>query len=78
MKLTRDHSDGALAVSVSCLTCGRMVRLADALVDLDGPAFEAYYHDNGRCLTGAPAVVTCNRKDCRLNDVVHSPEDELL
>lgn len=38
-----DDSAGAHAVSVPCYVCGRMVRLCDALCDLDGPAFEAYY-----------------------------------
>ena len=43
MRLAKDHSAGARAVSVPCIVDGRMVRLADAVSDLDGPAFKAYY-----------------------------------
>ena len=42
--LVVDHSAGASAVSVPCLACGRMVRLVDAQIDTNGPAFRAYYH----------------------------------
>ena len=44
--MTRAYSDqsaGAHAVSVSCLKCRRRIQLSSAIVDLDGPAFEAYY-----------------------------------
>jgi hypothetical protein len=44
MRLIQDHSFGAAAVSVPCFKCGRMVRMVDTLIDLDGPAFQAYYH----------------------------------
>jgi len=57
MRITRDDSAGARAVYVSCYTCGARRLLADMDIDLDGPAFQAYfcaygpgrYHqDNGR------------------------------
>ena len=44
MNLIQDKNPGAYAVSVQCLTCGKMLRLADALIDTEGPAFQAYYH----------------------------------
>ena len=43
MRFVQDTSVAAYAVSVQCLKCGRMVRLAAAKADLDGPAFRAYY-----------------------------------
>lgn len=63
MKLTRDLSAGARAVHVQCLTCYRMVRLSDAILDRDGPAFRAYYHDNGACLP----LTADQRADLRQN-----------
>jgi hypothetical protein len=45
-KYVRDMSAGAQAVSVPCLECGRMVRLSAALIDPNGPAFRAYYHED--------------------------------
>lgn len=45
----QDRSPGAFAVSVTCLHCGRMLRLADALIDPTGPAFKAYYHESPPC-----------------------------
>lgn len=45
MRIVYDHSPGAYAVSVPCLACGKMVRLADAAIDAHGPAFRAYYHE---------------------------------
>jgi hypothetical protein len=45
VRLTEDKNPGAYAVSVQCLRCGKMLRLADARIDLDGPAFRAYYHE---------------------------------
>lgn len=44
MNIVRDTSRNAEVVSVPCLVCGRMLRLADAWIDTDGPAFRAYYH----------------------------------
>jgi len=29
---------------VTCMECGEKLPLAEALADLDGPAFRAYYH----------------------------------
>lgn len=48
-RFVRDTNPGAYAVRVPCLTCGRMLLLADAVIDLDGPAFQAYYHDTAEC-----------------------------
>ena len=58
MTLVYDHNPGAYAVKVPCLTCGGTVRLADAVIDRDGPAFRAYY-----CETCKPAgsVTRCSR-----------------
>jgi len=44
MNLTQDKSLAAYAVRVPCLACGAMLKLADAFIDKDGPAFRAYYH----------------------------------
>jgi len=38
-----DNSAGAHAVQVSCYRCGARIWLHQALADLDGPAFQAYY-----------------------------------
>jgi hypothetical protein len=43
-KLVRDRNPGAHEVRVLCLACGHWLYLSEALIDLDGPAFEAYYH----------------------------------
>lgn len=38
-------TDTTLAdLQVCCAKCGRMVAYQEAFVDLDGPAFQAYYH----------------------------------
>ena len=42
-KLVRDLSLGASAVDVSCMHCGKRVRLNTCIMVLNGPAFEAYY-----------------------------------
>lgn len=42
MRAFADHSFGARAVSVPCIDCGRMHRLVDSTMDLDGEAFKAY------------------------------------
>lgn len=61
MRLAQDHSPGAYAVSVPCMACGKMHRLADSTMDLDGPAFRAYY-----CPDHAPKgeVAPCTRLGC--------------
>lgn len=64
MKLAKDHSIGAHAVSVPCYKCGSMLRLSDAVMDLDGPAFEAYYH--ATCLDVDTTDVQCPARDCRI------------
>ena len=43
-RYTVDHSAGAHAVWVPCSVCGRVLRLSDSLIDVDGPAFQAHYH----------------------------------
>ena len=43
MNLCYDHSHGAANVRVHCLNCDRGVWMADAIIDLDGPQFQAYY-----------------------------------
>ena len=42
---TRDTSIGASNVSVKCLRCGHMARLNRVVIDREGPAFAAYYHE---------------------------------
>lgn len=39
-------------ISVQCAGCFRMVPIKECLIDLDGPAFKAYYHT--RCLVELP------------------------
>lgn len=41
-RFIRDHSH--TNVGVYCLACGKHVWLHDAIVDIEGPAFKAYYH----------------------------------
>lgn len=66
MKLVRDHSAGAYAVSVPCIKCGKMVRLSDAVIDRDGPAFKAYYHDTPECRpAGTPAAEGIAERDSK-------------
>ena len=60
-KLVQDHSDGAYAVSIVCFECGRSLRLADAIIDSEGPAFRAYYCAD--CVPAGP-VNRCNRPGC--------------
>jgi hypothetical protein len=31
-------------IKVACFKCGLMLPYREAMVDLDGPAFQAYYH----------------------------------
>lgn len=61
MRLQADHSDGAYAVRVPCLVCGRLTCLADVTIDRDGPAFRAYY-----CAEHTPSgtVRPCDRSGC--------------
>jgi hypothetical protein len=56
--LVKDFSSGARAVRVQCLACGKMVQLSDAVIDKDGPAFMAYYHDAEPCRPEGPVRVT--------------------
>ena len=45
MILSRNISESAKTVSVQCCACLKMVRLSDALFDLNGTPFHAYYHE---------------------------------
>ncbi len=63
MKAAYDHSPGAYAVSVQCLTCGTMTLLASTLIDLDGPAFKAYYCEE-HVPYGTRLPKSCNRAGC--------------
>lgn len=65
MNLTVDHSLAAGQVSVPCLECGEMLPLAQAQIDLDGPAFKAYYHVS--CLPD-DAMLAQHTRECRAND----------
>lgn len=58
----QDHSDGAHNLRVQCLSCKGMVRLSDAIIDREGPAFMAYYHRG--CLDETPIVAKCDRPGC--------------
>lgn len=56
--LIQDRNLGAFAVSVPCHHCGRMIgRLADAIIDTDGPPFKAYYHRSCAENVFGPATV---------------------
>lgn len=64
MRLVKDHSPGAYAVSVRCLGCGKMMRLCDSLIDTEGPEFQAYYH-KGCVPEGEHSIEpSCNRDGC--------------
>ena len=39
-----DSSFGSDTLRVQCLGCAKMLRLCDAIIDREGPAFKAYYH----------------------------------
>lgn len=78
MKLVRDHSAGARGVSVPCLFCGEMLRLADAVIDRDGPAFRAYYHDDCAPVTRSVRIVPnadCRRDGCARSHDLFRPCD---
>jgi hypothetical protein len=45
MKITRNLTEGAKGLRVRCLECGYFLSLYAAHIDLDGPAFQAYYHE---------------------------------
>ena len=63
MKLIRDHSPGAYAITVYCIKCQERGKLSEMLVDTEGPAFKAYYH--AWCLPeGTDLPTTCNRYGC--------------
>lgn len=60
MNIVTDKSPGAYAVMVQCLKCYTMLRLADALIDTDGPAFKAYYHPDCLHPKHSEDCQTCN------------------
>jgi hypothetical protein len=45
MDYVRDTSRHARAVTVACRACGLTLWLSEALIDLAGPAYQAYYHE---------------------------------
>lgn len=61
-RLVTDHSLAAAAIRVPCLYCGKMLLLAEAIVDLNGPAFRAYYHSDHAPLGD---VASCNVDGCK-------------
>lgn len=64
MRLIKDTSPGARAVYVSCIReeCRKSIRLSDAVADIDGPAFLAYYCPS--CAAGIGADVLGSRREC--------------
>jgi hypothetical protein len=71
MRLTVDHSLAAGEVYVPCLSenCKgphRMLRLAAAQIDIDGPPFAAYYHKECLPAGTAPAAhsLECQARGC--------------
>ena len=54
MRIIQCTQGNGVQVSVQCCVCLQMVPLQDALADLDGPAFQAYYHAN--CLAPLQTV----------------------
>ena len=71
MRLVVDHSLGAGQIRVPCLRedCKgphRTLYLSEALIDMEGPAFGAYYHKE--CVDGEHApcgTAFCNRDHSR-------------
>jgi len=61
IRLVVDHSPGAFAVNVQCYVCGKMEKLADCVIDANGPSFKAYY-----CPRHVPeaTVEPCTRNGC--------------
>lgn len=51
MRIVHGTKDTPNNLDVPCYVCRRMVPLHECLVDLDGPAFLAYYHP--QCLVQA-------------------------
>ena len=58
-RLVKDTNPGAYAVYVSCAACGHRIKLADALIDRDGPAYQAYYCDVHFIAHGQPYCQGC-------------------
>jgi len=68
MHLKRDHSPGAYNVRVQCLECYKLHTLADSIVDMDGPAFRAYYCSDCASIYGCFKIARCDRDGCRRGD----------
>lgn len=69
MHLVQDHGPGARATRVPCIGCGPKIGpyLSDCVIDLDGPAFQAYYCPSHRPVDGHGAAVPaekCSIRDC--------------
>ena len=39
----RDDNPGARNVYIACYRCGKRLLLSNAYIDIEGPAFQAYY-----------------------------------
>ncbi len=62
MNLIVDHSIAAGNVRVPCYQCSKMLPLSEALIDLAGPPFQAYYHLT--CLPPNTALPSHNPPTC--------------
>lgn len=56
--VTDPHGHANDTTSVPCLRCRQLVRLSEAVIDLDGPPFEAYYHTPCAPGTGPYPIIT--------------------
>lgn len=62
MHYALDYSNAAYAVCVQCFKCNKMYPLAHMVMDLDGPAFKAYY-----CKACKPGdAPKCSRSGCTI------------
>lgn len=64
MRLCYDHSPAAGEVRVSCYRCGRMRPMAEMLMDLNGPSFQAYYCPECLPAEEPKQVTPCTRYGC--------------
>lgn len=77
MKCMVDHSDGAYAIQVACSKCKMTLRLADAVMDLRGKPFEAYYHKLcAEDLLDHRETLRCYRNGCTRCPVELYPKGE--
>jgi hypothetical protein len=74
MRLVTDHSLAAGNVSVPCYVCCKMHLLADSVMDLDGPAFKAYWCPTcfvKHRLHESVPVAPCAIDGCKRGGVAH-------